>query len=90
MSHTFIVRLCVVVLCILSTGSYAHYPEKNLFGGHAVLDDQAENLPLNERDNETATLIRIDRLQRLRIALQSSSKDQEYYSDSLTKTNPRI
>lgn len=79
MSHTFIVRLCVVVLCILSTGSYAHYPEKNLFGRHAVLDDQVENLQLYERDNETATLIRIDRLQRLRIALQSSSKDQEYY-----------
>lgn len=79
MSHTFIVRLCVVVLCILSTGSYAHYPEKNLFDEHSVLDDQVENLQLNERDNETATLIRIDRLQRLRIALQSSSKDQEYY-----------
>ena len=79
MSHTFIVRLCVVVLCILSTGSYAHYPEKNLFDEPSVLYDQVENLQLNERDNETATLIRIDRLQRLRIALQSSSKDQEYY-----------
>ena len=79
MSHTFIVRLCVVVLCILSTGSYAHYPEKNLFDEHSVLDDQVENLQLSERDNETATLIRIDRLQSLRIALKSSRKDQEYY-----------
>lgn len=79
MSHTFIIRLCVVVLCILSTGSYAHYPEKYLLGRHAVLDDQVENLQLSERDNETATLIRIDRLQSLRIALKSSRKDQEYY-----------
>lgn len=79
MRHTFIVRLCVVLVCILSTHSYAHHSEKNLFGGHVVLDDQVENLHLDEQDNETATLIRIDRLQSLRIALKSSRKNQEYY-----------
>ena len=79
MRHTFIVRLCVVLVCILSTHSYADHSEKNLFGGHVVLDDQVENLHLDEQDNETATLIRIDRLQSLRIALKSSRKNQEYY-----------
>ncbi len=84
MSHTSIRQLCEVALCVLSIlthahYSFAHYPDAIIVNGHAIPSKQVDQAGLNEQGDEPATLIRIDRLQNIKLALQSSNKDKESY-----------
>ena len=77
MSRTFFARLCVVAMCMYSTFTYAHHTYRHLLIGHTYLSQQTGMIQKNNGDEKAVTQNQIERLQRLRMDLESSNKYQE-------------
>lgn len=77
MSRTFFARLCVVAMCMYSTFTYAHHTHRHLLIGHTYLSQQTGMTQKNNGDEKAVTQNQIERLQRLRMDLESSNKYQE-------------